>query len=365
MREFLSIAQLNSESQITVDAGGLGQYRYVQDAIDEASVGTTITVAPGIYQENVILKRGVYLRSGGYGFGGAKDVVIRSASGDTLQIPHRDSGAIGICAQSSGANPTDVATRIIDDGGGAGLETFCLNFFSESMPGAQAQAVHGDTLPPDENAIFIWCGIDADTTAPIGMELDQSFLVWFLGGMGGNGAQTGIKMNPGAGLMVGAQVGLNADLAAGRAVDADGGFFIALDCTIDGFHGIRGQNGSTIVLGKIQSFGGFTGTPLETDATSPVFIGSEVMEGFGGSPWQSFLVAGPSIPIWKGMVGGGTIGLGGPDQRPTVSGSNIPLGFRYTASDATLGGPGVPGNGTVLTWFPGVGWKDESGAIHP
>lgn len=356
-----------SDLKLTVDPNGHGDFTDPQDAIDAAPLGsnTAIEVNPGIYTGNFVNKRGVFLHSGGFGFGGAKDVILRSASGDTLQIPHRDSGAIGITVQSSGPNPTDVATRVIDDGGGAGLETFCLNYFTESMPGAQAQALHGDALPPNENAIFIYCGVDADASAPIAMELDASFLVWFLGGMGGNGAQTGIKMNPGSGLMLGAQVGVNADLTAGRVIDADGGFVLCLDCTIDGFHGIRGQNGSTIVLGKIQSFGGMLGTPLDTDVTSAVFLGSEVLEGFGGTSWQNFSVLGPSLRVWKGTEGGGSTGLVGPDQRPTVGGNNVPLGFRYTATDITIGTPGVPGTGGDLIYFPGVGWKDAANAIHP
>lgn len=351
---------------VDVDVGGLGDFTSIQDAIDSVAAGSmsTIRIAPGTYTENVILKRGVFIRSAGFGFGAAMDVIISSASGDTLRVPHRSSGVIGIMVQSSGPNPTDVGTRVFDDGLGAGGETFFLNFFSASMPGAQAQAVHVDVMPPNENPIFIYAGADADSTAPICVDL-EGFLVWFLGGMGGSGAQVGVKIRPGSGLMAGAQVGLNADLATGQVIDADGGFFAGLDCTLDGFNGIKGRNGSTLLLGKVQSFGGIPGTPLDTDVTSPVLMGSAVLSGFGGAPWTNFNVLGPVLRVWEGCEGGGSTGLGGPDQRPTVTGSTVPTGFRFTATDITPGAPGVPGTGGDLVYFQGVGWKDATGAIHP
>jgi len=345
---------------ILVDAGGLGDFTSIQAAITSATAGDTVLVNPGTYTENVIQKRGVAIRGRGAMFGPRMDTVITSASGDTLQVPHRDCCINGISIQSTSPNPADAALRIIDDGLGVGLETFIINFHAGSMSGAQAQAVHCDALPPNENAIFIYAGIDADASAPIAVEIDAAFLVWFLGGMGGNGAQVGVKLNPGAGFMAGAEAGINADLVAGRAIEMDGGFFLGLNCTIDGFNGVRGQNGSTIVLSNAKAFGGFAGTPLDTDVTSFTLLGASALEGFGAPAWQGFSVLGPTARMFGGVEGAGT--TAGPDQRPTATGSNPPVGFQYWALDlAPGGGPGV---GSLLMWN-GVGWIDMTGAVIP
>lgn len=55
----------------------------------------------------------------------------------------------------------------------------------------------------------------------------------------------------------------------------------------------------------------------------------------------------------------GTTGTGGADQRPATP----PTGFLFAATDINVGGGA--GNGVLLVYFAGVGWKDPANNIIP
>jgi hypothetical protein len=135
--------------------------------------------------------------------------------------------------------------------------------------------------------------------------------------------------------------------------------FVMLDGMMAGHDGIQAKNGSMIVLVQASNFGGFSGVPVDTDATSGLLVSEIVaMDGFGGTGWSGWNVLGPSAIVGTATSMSGTIGHGGPDQRP----SGCPVGFRFWALDATIGGG--PGDGALLIWNGG-NWKDMAGNNIP
>jgi len=74
------------ERVVTVGTGGAVMYTSIQDAIDSITVGAdekyTIKIAPGIYEENIVMKNGVRLDAAG----SKGDVEIKVTSGTTLTV---------------------------------------------------------------------------------------------------------------------------------------------------------------------------------------------------------------------------------------------------------------------------------------
>ena len=341
-------------------------FKAIQDAIDSITDQSNtkkyvVRVKPGIYAENVVLKRHVYL-IGTAMFGACRDVRIRPASGVALSVPYRDSFFNGLFMQTDSAVPAEAALRVFDDGGGMGdHETFMFNFQAYSTDAGHA--VYVEENPFGEAAICIYAAFDGGPNGhAVYMDGNSAGggggcgLIWFLGG--GGGQKNFAKLLNGAFFMTGGEVGINADTVDPTVwcVECDGSFFVSLGNMIDGHNGIDLKNGATAFLVNLTALGGFPGIPIRTAAGTVLVVGN-VSFGPGLPPWSGWQVAGNVV---LGDTRSGTTGAGGPDQRPTVTSTSVPPGLQFFALDVALAG--VPG--TWLTWN-GAQWVDSNGGVVP
>lgn len=363
LREFLSLVDVNSEFATQVDSTGMGQFRKIQPALEymagklSGSEKGIVSVAPGVYEENVVMPRNVGLVGAG-GFGPSAFCSITSPSGDTMKVPGWDSLVYGMSVYTTSSTATDSAVRLYDDGDPAGFDgTFMVNFLMSGLNGARSYT--GDPVSGAQ-VIAIYGGTDSFGAPPIGMFVEGSGLFWLLGGGGSDGA-VGIHIENGGQVFIGAGVSIGADPAAGLVVECDGGFFAGLDVRIDDGHdGIKAVNGSTVFLGTAVGLGGLAGVPVETDAGSFLVTGNVQLEPLGGAPLANWNIAGPWIPMFTTNQGAGTTGVGGsPDQRP----ANTPVGYRFYARD--LDAAGAPGSGTWLTKDSWGQWKTATDVVIP
>lgn len=341
-------------------------FKAIQDAIDSItdesySKKYVIRVAPGIYAENVVLKRHVYL-IGTAMFGACRDVRIHPASGVALSVPYRDSFFNGLSMQTDSATPADAALRVFDDGLGMGNhETFMFNYQAFSTDAGHA--VYVEENPFGEAAIGIYAAIDGGPNGhAIYMDGNSAGggggcgLIWFLGG---GGAQKNFaKLLNGAFFMTGVETGINADTVDPTvwAIECDGSFCVLFGNMVDGYNGIDLKNGSTAFVLDAMSFGGFTGIPVRTAAGTALIIGNTCF-GPGNPLWGGWQVQGMAI---LANTGTGTTGAGGPDQRPTVTSTSVAVGLQFFALDVALAGVA----GTWLTWN-GAQWVDSNGGVVP
>jgi hypothetical protein len=125
-------------------------------------------------------------------------------------------------------------------------------------------------------------------------------------------------------------------------------------------------NGAVGVLIGLNAVGTPTGAPVTADATSMLVYGEGfapdgigTATGFGGTGW-SVDPATLFLPLYDLKFSSGT--ELGPDLRPTAAGITPAGGTTFFATDAAIGGG--PGSGVLLTYIPGTGWIDFSGAVH-
>jgi len=334
------------------------------DAITDASYTKpyVLVAAPGVYNENVVMKRHVRLL-GTAGFGVSRGCRIETSSGVALTVPYRDCLVEAVTVITNGATPAEAAVKVVDDGLGAGqFETFLKDFNAISTSNGRGLWVEPNAL--GEAVICIYAGIDGGPGAPEGIYVDGTGtgagLIWFLGGGGGD-CERGIKLVNGAFAMIGCAVGVNASetspTAWGIEVDASTLFF--LDGMISATNGLQVLNGGFAVLKNVASLGGFTGVPVDTAAGTFLGIGEAMLDGIGSAPWTGWNVLGAGIILPTGKSGQGTTGGGGPDVRPS---GGLPIGFQYWATDLAPGGG--PGTGSLLVWNGGA-WLDMTGAVIP
>lgn len=349
-----------SEKVLTVDQDGHGDFRSINAALDSfddesATKRYSIVPSPGTYQESVKLRQFTSLVSP-LGFGPARNVVVTS-SGKTVSMTHSDCLVQGIAAVSTSGTSTDAAIRVDQSPSTVETQSFIVNTQAISTAGARSLDIQ--PLPPmAEVPVLIYAGADA-LGGGESIVCDAAGIIFFLGGGGGSGAAIGLKLRNGSFAMIGAEVGLSADPAAGIVVDADASFFVALSMRFDdGFTGIKLRNGSVGFLVGARSLGGLPGVPIDTDPTSIIVIGNVAINALGSAPWAGWSVLGPSLLLWTGSYGFGTTGVGGPDQRP----SGVPIGYQFFALDISPGGAAGPG--CLLVWNGG-GWVDTSGAVIP
>jgi len=336
-------------------------YLKIQDAVDSITDESynkkyIVRVAPSTYDENVVLKRHVYLSGGG--FGANYSVIINpSAGGIALSIPYRESYIHGIGAITDSAVPTDAGIKIFDDGGGLGNhETFLMNFLARSTDAGHALWV--DTNPFGEAAIGIEAAIDGGPNG-LAAYLDGGGFIFFVGGMGSQ--KNGFKLVNGAFLMAGAEAGINASETDPTAwcIDAENSFVVLLGTMLSGYNGIDAKIGTTLWLNKACNLGGFSGIPIRTAVGSLTILGNVGISG-GGTAMGGWQISGNIAIAQDSTQGFGTTGTGGPDQRPTTTSSVVPIGFKWFATDLSLGvQPGV-----WLTWNGGA-WVDTAGGVHP
>lgn len=346
-----------------VDIGGRGQYRYIQDAVDALAplVSPTekglVEIAPGTYDENVVGRRNINLKSmDAFGPGGT--VIIRSATGRTLTIPPFDVNVNGITILSTSPNPADAAVKILEDGLPASFwQSFFLNFYIVASGLARAlenNPVGGGFI------VGIWGGIDQTGGGAEAILCDGGGGMQWMGGGGGGNPATFAKLDNGGALFLQNGVSLSAALGTGRVIDADNGSILfCLDAMLqDGLDGVRARNGSALLLAKAMGLSGFPGTPVDTDAASPLFTGDVQLDGFGGAPLVGWNVLGPWLKLGNTSESMGTTGLGGPDQRPVSK----PIAYKFFAMDRAV--TGLAGTGTWLTW-DGANWKTATDVIVP
>ena len=72
----LSISTPASAGTITVDPGGGGDYTTIQDAINNATPGDTISISAGLYVENIMIDRHVKLIGAGSDADSASNTII-------------------------------------------------------------------------------------------------------------------------------------------------------------------------------------------------------------------------------------------------------------------------------------------------
>jgi len=354
-------ADSNRTDPYVPDGSMAAPYKVLQDAVDAITTQSAtnkyvVKAAPGVYPENVVLKRFVYL-IGTAMFGAARDVRIEPAAGIALSVPYRDSFINGIYCQTDSPVPAEAAIKIFDDGGGAGEhETFLFNFAARSTDAGHA--LWSDTNALGEAAIGIYAAIDGGPAGHAGL-VDGSGFIWFLGG--GGGQFQGIRIVNGGFFMSGGEVGINANETdpTAWAIENDGGFCVLLGNMVSGYNGIDMKNGGFGVLTTATSIGGFTGIPVRTTPGTSLLLGNVGLDG-GLPSWTNWQVAGNVAIMSSATQGAGTTGAGGPDQRPTVTSTSLPMGFRFFATDIALGA----GMGVWLTWN-GTQWVDTVGTVVP
>ena len=352
-----------SRTDSYIEDGSLARpFKTIQAAIDHAGAKASaikpyvVEVAPGVYVENVVLKRYVRLVDVAR-FGPTGVTVLRSASGHTLTLPPFDSFVNGLWVETTSPTPTDSAVRHVDDGLAAGTyETFAFNL--EAKATGAARAISVEPNPHGASLIAIYAGVDAGPGSD-GVVADGAGFIWFLGGGGGD-SERGVKIINGGFGMFGASVGINASETSPTAwaLEVDGGFAVFTGATIAATNGMMLKNGAVVLAASLSSFGGFSGIPVQTDPGTFFGIGNVVLDNPGSPPLAGWVLNGISLMLSNGEQGVGTAGLGGPDLRPV----NPPTGFRFFAQDMLPGG-GV-GPGSWLTWN-GAAWVDSTGALIP
>lgn len=310
-----------------------------------------IDIEPGVYVENVVLRRFISLAAAGGGFAISGNVEIRSTSGFTLSIPYQGCAVNSVRISTTSANPADAAVRHFDDGlpyFGDSSFLFCCYAVSTGL----ARAVRCDPNIAGEALVGIYFGADGGTGGTT-IECAGGSFFWFIGGGGGDARKTVHAHSGGAFLCNGGPVigGSSTDPLA-WAVHIDGGFFLCLDASLGSFNGLKLENGAMALLAKLSNFGGFGGVPVDAAAGTVLILGDVRLGNPGDPPWAGWTVAGTAI-IWSD----GTTGVGSTapvDQRPTAA----PVGFTFFAQDLAAG------NGLWLTWN-GAAWVDPTGVVVP
>jgi len=345
----------------TPDGSAGRPFKQIQAAIDGITDASPtkpyiIEVAPGLYVENVVLKRHVRLVDVAR-FGPAGVTRIRSSSGHTLTVPPFDSFVNGLWVETNSAVPTDSAVRHVDDGLAAGTyETFLFNM--ECKATGVARAVSVEPNPHGASLIMIYAGVDAGSGSE-GVVADGAGFIWFLGGGGGD-SERGVKLLNGAFGMFGASVGINASETSPTAwaLEADGAFAVFTGATLSATNGLRLKNGAFAMCANLFAFGGFAGNAVEADAGTVLAMGNLILDNPGAPPMGNWIMNGASFILGTAQQGQGTTGVGGPDARP----ANPPVQYRFWAQDLLPGGG--PGPGAWLTWNGGA-WIDSTGIVVP
>ena len=114
-----SSAEELSCSPQCICVGPTGEFQTINDALasitDEGpDKQYLIHLSPGIYNEDVVMRRWINIQ--GCGFGPDLSTQIRGTGPTTMQIPQGDCVVSNLAVQIQSANPTDAATRVVDDG---------------------------------------------------------------------------------------------------------------------------------------------------------------------------------------------------------------------------------------------------------
>jgi len=356
------ITELLEGTVYSLTPSGDGDFETIQEAVDAITDATddnryVIVLAPGFYEiESLVLKRYVYLCTT-LSFGLSKSTVLHATSGHTVTMPMHDCGIVGITIENSSFSTTDSPVHVIDDGLGAGDESFLSYCSCTAMGGGRGIFV--DTLPPDTNVLCVFCGVD-NPSGGDGYYLDGGGAFVISGGTDGN-ADTGAKLRNGATLIATSGAGISADISSGTAVDADASVFAAVDCLIDGQNGVKATTGTAVFAARMINLGGIPGTPVDIDATSFMIEGDVALNAFGGpgsAPYENWVVNGTLVRMWTGTWGSGTVQ--GTDQRPPKP----PHGYEFFAYDTAPGGGA--GNGVTLVYNAFLpGWVDPAGTVIP
>lgn len=333
-------------------------YKAIQSAVDsitDEGPGRRylISVGPGNYEENVVLKRHVSL-AGKALWGPSQICRLHESSGVVLTVPYQDCLVEGIAVETAGGTAEEAAVKIADDGLGAGGQSFFVNVNLRSSTIARALWIEPNGA--SDPVAIIYAGIDGGPGGDA-IYADGAGFIWFLGGGGGN-PERGAKLVNGAFGMFGASAGINASetSATAWALEADGSVAVFLDATVAAYNGLLLRNGATVMAAQLTNLGGFTGTPVDAAAGTVFIIGQVALDSFGAAPWAGWVMNGASLLFPNAREAVGTGGIGGnPDQRPT----GIPQGYRFFAVDMAPGGG--PGQGSWLTWN-GASWIDATGA---
>lgn len=340
----------------SADGSAAFPYKTINGALasfsdESAAKRYQVEVAPGVYTENVVLRRFISLVNPGGGFAAAGVVRLTSASGFTLSIPHQAAGIGSLQVRTTSANPADAAIRHFDDGG-PWLGESSFAFLSYAVSTGLARAVRCDPNVPGEALIGAWFGADG-ATGGVGIECAGGSFFWFAGGGGGDALKQVHVHSGGAFLCNGGPIIGGGSAPAAWSVHIDGGMFLCLDGTLGGgANGLKLENGAMALLGRLSGFGGFAGTPVETAAGTFLILGDVRIGNPGDPPWLGWNVAGGSV-IWSDGTEG--VGVTAPvDQRPT----GVPTGFKFFAQDLAAGG------GLWLTRNGGA-WVDPTGVIVP
>jgi len=346
-------------TQILCDPDGHGDFLHPADALaaitDEGPAKRYTLLCNGHFAgKQVDLRRHFILAAsrGGFGpsgFGGE----IRYDAGHAVRMAPADASISGVRILADSGDPSHAALYVTDDGLGAHtFESFVKDSYIQGMAGCRG--LLAEHLIPDANLICIYAGVDGSAGGAPAIHVEDGGVIMFLGGGGGDAA-TGLSIGPGGLALVGGPFNVSADPVAGRVVDNDGGFFICMESLLgEAASGYRGRNGAFGVLAKVQTFGGYSGLAVETDAGSPLFIGDVSMDGMGATvPYSNWLVAGPLFQLFTGLCMAGTTV---PDQRP----ANAPEGFLFLARDLGVAGVGLP-----LWRTAGGQWVDATGTVVP
>ena len=356
--------------------GPNGQFQTINDALasitDEGPTKQyNIHVSPGIYTEDVVLRRWINL-CGCSSFGPELSTVIEGTGPTTLQIPQGDVVVSHIAARINSANATDAALRVVDDGDPTPTlnPPFMVYYVSQAFGGARGTSIETAGL------ITITGGHDAYDMG-VGVHLDPGTLYFHLGagGVGVNtngvnpGSSRGIESIDGFVLLSGG-CSVGADQAAGTAIYAYSengqGLMVEEAVITDALNGVEladdgNQPGVNAFLGGLTVRGGIgAGVPLRVGARSTAYVTPETrINNFGDTPLQGWVVNGSVVRQPDATWGLGLAQAPG-DQRPTAV--PPPVGYKYWATDTAIGGG--PGGGVELTWT-GLGWVDTAGNPVP
>jgi hypothetical protein len=342
---------------LTIDPDGSGDFETIEEALDSFDDETiekpyAIMPCPGVHQGGFTLRPFVHLITPGFGPSG--EYVIES-NGKTIFMPSSDCLIKGVKVITTSSTATDAAIEVYQNPLPEVNQSFMKDLLGTASHGARGLAM--PPLTTSNPPVAIYAGFDAPGFGDA-VYLEGTGFAHLLGG-NGFGAAAGVKIRAGGFYMVGADVGLGADAAAGVAIDCDQGFFVCLLARIDDcLDGIKLRTGSVAFLVAIRSLGGVPGTAIDTDPTSTLVLGDVALDSLGSAPWSGWSVLGPSLRLWSGTFGSGSTGVGGPDQRP----SGVPVGYEFFALDRAPGGAAGPG--CLLIWQGGA-WIDTSGAIIP
>lgn len=347
---------------IRICARGAGHFMSFNEALaaitTEAVDNKYILVpSPWRYEENVILRPFIYITGQGSS-GMSGETLLTSQSGVTLTVPIKDSGVSCIEVRSESVNPNAAAIKLVKQG--TGLQTFFRECWTNSPAGARGVwADKTSQVGLDNGVIYIRGGIES--SGGISVDLDRSAFFMVTGGIGNGLSATGVRVR-GDGvldstMLLMGSVNINADPAAGLAVDLDMGGFFCLDANIFGaFNGFKVRTNSQVILHKMMTFG-FPGTAYDDDNSCILMLGDNVnLEGPGQPPFDWWNVNGMVIPLTGTLKGYGTLA-----QRPAMPwGPTFEGRIKWWATNHP-----APGAGCELTINAAGQWMDGTGVVVP